>query len=238
MSETKPVKCLVVDDEPLALQLIASYISRCANLELMHYTSNPVEALDWINAKKVDLIFVDIQMPELSGINLLKIAGNTCKSVLVTAHKQYALEGYEHNVIDYLLKPVTFERFLSCVQKINERFQPANLEVTSPDSNIDFLFVKTEHKLRRINFSEILYLEGLRDYVAIHTLTGKILSLESMRSFENRMPQGKFIRIHKSYIISISKIEHIEKNAVFINKIQVPIGQLYKANLLKATGLL
>lgn len=219
---------MVVDDEPLALQLICDYVLKIPSLHLVHYTTNAIEALQFINDEKIDLVFLDIQMPELNGINFLKLAQNKCKAILITAYQEYALEGYEHNVIDYLLKPVTLERFLLSVQKAEER-----LSRQIKKSNADFLFVKTEHKLQKINYADILYIEGLRDYAAIHTTQGKILTLQPMRLFEEKLPQNLFSRIHKSYIVSFSRIDYIEKNRVVINNQFLPVGDTYKEALLK-----
>jgi two-component system, LytTR family, response regulator len=222
------IRCMVVDDEPLAMQLICDYIVKTPSLQLVHFTTSPVEALQFINTGEIDLVFLDIQMPELTGINFLKLVQNKCKTILITAYQDYAIEGYEHNVIDYLLKPVTLERFLLSVQKAEERL---NTQITKDDT--DFIFVKTEYKIQKINFAEILYLEGLRDYAAIHTVNGKILSLQPMRLFEEKLPQHLFIRIHRSYIVSIGKINYIEKNRVVINNHFLPIGDTYKEALLK-----
>ena len=226
-----PISCMVVDDEPLAMQLICDYVLKMPALHLVHYTTNPIEALQWIQDGKIDLVFLDIQMPEITGINFLKLTQDKCKSILITAYPDYALEGYEHNVVDYLLKPVTFERFLIAAQKATEKI---NADLKKDDA--EFLFVKTEHKIQKINFSDILYLEGLRDYSAIHTLSGKILSLQPMRFFEEKLTKYNFIRIHKSYIISLAKINYIEKNRVVINNQFLRIGETYKDALLKKIG--
>jgi DNA-binding LytR/AlgR family response regulator len=225
---------MVIDDEPLALQLISDYVLKSAALELVHQSANPVEALPWVFENKVDLVFLDIHMPELSGMNFLKLVQNHCKVVLITAYHDYALEGYEHDVIDYLLKPVTLERFMVAVHKITERMTHLPANNISVAVAVDHIFVKTEYKIQKINFADILFLEGLRDYVAIHTTKGKILSLQSLRTFEERLPSNNFLRIHKSYIIAIKQINFLEKNRVVIQDQYLPVGDTYKEGLLRS----
>jgi DNA-binding LytR/AlgR family response regulator len=173
-------------------------------------------------------------MPELSGMNFLKLVQNHCKVVLITAYHDYALEGYEHDVIDYLLKPVTLERFMVAVHKITERMTHLPANNISVAFAVDHIFVKTEYKIQKINFADILFLEGLRDYVAIHTTKGKILSLQSLRTFEERLPFNNFLRIHKSYIIAIKQINFLEKNRVVILDQYLPVGDTYKEGLLRS----
>ncbi|HEX2536272.1 MAG TPA: LytTR family DNA-binding domain-containing protein [Chitinophagaceae bacterium] len=234
MPDKKEIRCLVVDDEPLAGGLIADYISRTPGLVLARQFTNPLEALPWILEDKADLLFLDIQMPELSGLQLLKLIRGRCKAVLITAYPNYALEGYEHDVIDYLLKPVTLERFLQSAQKIRDRMT-TRAEVRTAD---DFLFVKTEYKIQKVNLAEVWYLEGLRDYVALHTAAGKILSLQPLRTFEERLPAQAFVRIHKSYIVSIRHIRFLEKSRVVIGEHYLPIGDTYREGLLRALEVL
>jgi two-component system LytT family response regulator len=233
MSNKAIIRCMVIDDEPLALQLISDYVLKAPALELVYQTTNPVEALPWAFENKVDVVFLDIHMPELSGMNFLKLVQNKCKVVLITAYHDYALEGYEHDVIDYLLKPVTLERFMMAVHKITERINPMHADIANNAVVADHIFVKTEYKIQKIDCENILYLEGLRDYVAIHTTKGKILSLQSMRTFEERLPANDFIRIHKSYIVAIKQINFLEKNRVVIQDQYLPVGDTYKDALLQ-----
>ena len=227
------IRCMVIDDEPLALKLIADYVVKAPALELVHQNTNPVEALPWALENKVDVVFLDIHMPELSGMNFLKLVQDKCKVVLITAYQNYALKGYEHDVIDYLLKPVTLERFIRTVNKIIDRIDLPAASDADKESVGDHIFVKTEYKIQKIDLADILFLEGLRDYVAIHTTKGKILSLQSMRTFEERLPASEFIRIHKSYIIAIGHISFLEKNRVIIQDQHLPVGDTYKEALLK-----
>ena len=222
------LKTIVVDDEPLALQLICDYVLKTTSLQLIQYTTNPIDALQYLSENNVDLVFLDIQMPELGGINFLKLMKQKTKAILMTAYQDYALEGYEHDVIDYLLKPVTYERFLAAVQKAQQRIA-SSVKGEEPS----YFFVKTEYKIQKIDYADILYLEGLRDYVAIHTTQGKILSLQPMRLFEEKLPPKEFIRIHKSYMIAVHKINYIEKSRVVIHNQFLPIGDNYREKLLK-----
>lgn len=216
-------RCLVIDDEPLALDILAGYINKTENLRLVDVTTNPLEGLQRVQAGEADLVFLDIEMPGITGITFMQLAGNACKIILTTAYPQFALQGYEYNVVDYLLKPVSFNRFTKAVEKL-----PA-LHTAAHSKPVTYMFVKSEYKLLRIDFSNILYFEALRDYVAIITADGnKILTLQSLTSFEAALPAETFARIHKSYIINISKIKSIEKNRVIINNTYLPVGETYK----------
>jgi two-component system, LytTR family, response regulator len=222
-------RCLIIDDEPLALNVLADYVQQSKGLQLVDVTTSPIHGLQRVQAGEADLVFLDIQMPELNGIQFMKIAGNLCKIIVTTAYPEYAIDGYEYNAVDYLLKPISFERFTKAIQKLPEL--SAN---NKPPLQPDYLFVKSEYKLLRIDFSLILYLESLRDYVAIHIAGGnKILTLQSMASFEKELPEHLFIRIHKSFIIALNKISFIEKNKVIITNIYLPVGDTYKINFQK-----
>lgn len=223
-------RCIVIDDEPLALNVLADYIRQTDGLQLVDITTSPIKGLQRIQNNEANLVFLDIQMPELTGIQVMKIIDQRCKVILTTAYPEFALEGYEYNVTDYLLKPVSFERFTKAIQKL-----PAAVAAeTTKAPQQEYFFVKSEYKLLRIDFSQVLYLESLRDYVAIHTADGnKILTLQSMSSFEKELPSRLFARIHKSYIISISKISFIEKNRVVIGNKFLPVGETYKTAFLQ-----
>ena len=228
-----PTRCIIVDDEPLAVALLADYIQKTPGLETVLRTTHVLEALQAVQEGKADLVFLDIQMPELTGIQFMKIIRNSCKVILTTAYPQYALEGYEYDVIDYLLKPITLDRFLIATQKAKDRlFAP--VPPAAPPS-IQHIFLKTEYRIQRVDLSSIFYIEALRDYIAVHTPAGRILSLESMKNMETMLPDDQFIRIHKSYIINRDKIDFIERGRVVINKEYLPIGDTYKD---KVTGKL
>ena len=219
----KRIKCIVVDDEPLAVSLLGSYVEKIPFFELIFSTENPIEALEYIRKNEADLIFLDIQMSELSGINFMKIVGDKLKYILTTAYSEYALEGYEHNVIDYLLKPISFDRFQKSALKAQERF-PTN--ETSANS---YFFVKSSGQQHKINFDEILYIESIKDYVNIKTDNQEYIVLDTLKSLENQLPEN-FARVHKSFILNLDKIEKIDVRNVFLNSgKEIPIGETYKS---------
>lgn len=222
----KKIKCIVVDDEPLAIQLLENYILKIPFLEFIFSSDNPILALEFIQKNEADLIFLDIQMPELSGINFMKISGDKFKYILTTAYSEYALEGYEHNVIDYLLKPISFDRFNKSITKAQERF-PSN-----EDSEVSYFFVKSSGQQHRINFDDILYIESIKDYVNIKTENQEYIVLETLKSLENQLPNN-FARVHKSFILNLNKIEKIDVKNVFLSSgKEIPIGETYKSEFL------
>jgi len=217
------IKCIVVDDEPLAVSLLGSYVEKIPFFELVFSTENPIEALEYLHNHEADLIFLDIQMPELSGINFMKIVGDKLKYILTTAYSEYALEGYEHNVIDYLLKPISFGRFEKSALKAQERF-PTNETLAN-----SYFFVKSSGQQHKINFDEILYVESIKDYVNIKTENQEYIVLDTLKSLENQLPEN-FTRVHKSFILNLDKIEKIDvKNALLNSGKEIPIGETYKS---------
>lgn len=239
------LKCIAVDDEPLALDIIEDYISKVPFLELVKRTENAIEALQMVQAGGIDLVFLDIQMPELTGIQFLKIANGKANYILTTAYSQYALESYDLNVSDYLLKPIAFDRFYKAVEKVHNQVKPTEpisapqpILTSSPFSASvhpiqDFIFVKTEHKIQKIELDDILYIEGLKDYISIYTKSERIITLQNMKKMEETLPQGKFIRVHKSYIISLDKVESIERSRITICSKVIPIGDTYRDEFFK-----
>jgi two-component system LytT family response regulator len=234
------IRCLVVDDEPLALHILEDYISKMPFLELVKATTNPIEALQLVQAGGVDLVFLDVQMPELTGIQFLRIANGKAKVILTTAYPQYALEGYELDVIDYLLKPIAFDRFFKSAQKAQAIIQPSGKtetkqENTTPQSDFlsDFIFVKTEHKIQKVYLNDILFIEGLKDYISIFTPSERIITLQNMKKMEDALPEKHFIRVHKSYIVSINKIDSIERSRIFIGDKVIPVGDTYRDDFFK-----
>lgn len=221
------MKCIIVDDEPLAIEILSDYVSKSNGLELVNTFTNPIEAFASIERDKIELIFLDVQMPELTGIQFMKLLGNKAKIILTTAYPEYALDGYEHNIVDYLLKPISFERFTLSIQKIQtselQTFRTSDLPNT-----LEHIFVKTEHKIVRVDLNDILYIEGLKDYISIYTPTERILTLMNMKKVEELLPSKRFIRVHKSYIVSLDKIKSIEKNRIYIDEQGIPIGDTYK----------
>jgi len=240
MTDSAPIRCIIVDDEPLAVALLADYVEKTPGLQVSLRTTHVLDALQAVQEDKGDLLFLDIQMPELTGIQFMKIIRQRCKVILTTAYTQYALEGYEHDVVDYLLKPITLDRFMIAVEKVKDRLRqaPDNISGASPVRAADHLFIRTEYRIQRVDLASIYYIEALRDYVAIHTGTGKILSLESMKHMEELLPEDQFIRIHKSYIIHRNKIDFLERGRIVIGKEYLPIGDTYKEKVRVKLGLL
>ncbi len=221
----KKIKCIIVDDELLAVQLLENYVQKIPFLELVFTSDNPVAVLEYIQNNEADLIFLDIQMPQLSGINFMKIAGEQFKYILTTAYAEYALEGYEHNVIDYLLKPISFARFEKSTLKAQEYFQLKEI----PNSHF---FVKSSGQQNRINFGDISFIESIKDYVSINTENQEYIVLETLKSLEHQLPNN-FVRVHKSFIINLNKIQIIEgKNITLICGKTIPIGETYKSDFL------
>lgn len=218
------LKCCILDDEPLAIKLLSGYVAKTPLLELTLATTDPFKASATVQSGEVDLILLDIQMPELTGIQFMKIIENKCGVIITTAYKDYALQGFEFDVIDYLLKPISFEKFHAAIQKATQRL---NTQLPPKEYN-HYLFVKSEHRLIKVNFDEIFYFESFRDYITIHTTSDKIMTLQSLRSFEETLPSDKFLRIHKSHLIAIDKISAIENNRILINNTFLPIGEVYR----------
>ncbi|TAH03074.1 MAG: DNA-binding response regulator [Sphingobacteriales bacterium] len=225
------ISCLVIDDEPLAIDILADYIAKIPSLTLVKTFENPLEALNLINQTKIDLVFLDVQMPQLTGIQFLNIAQGKCKVILTTAYSQYAVDGFNLDVVDYLLKPIAFERFYKAVQKFIDS-QPIITNLISlpvPNSvNTDFIFVKTEHKIQKIYTHQINYIEGLKDYISIYTPIERIITLQNIKKMEEILPSQNFMRVHKSYIIAINKIESIEKSRITIADKIIPIGDTFR----------
>lgn len=223
------IRCLVVDDEPLALDILTDYIAKIPFLQLVNATTSAFEALAQVQDGKADLVFLDVQMPELTGIQFLKIINGKCDVILTTAYPQYALDGYELDVVDYLLKPIAFDRFYKAVQKVqHEKNQTSTAEPVLVQNSHDFIFVKTEHKIQKIYLDDILYIEGLKDYISIFTSSERIITLQNMKKMEDVLPAGRFIRVHKSYILALDKIESIERSRILIGDKIIPIGDTYR----------
>lgn len=230
------IRCLIVDDEPLALDILIDYIEKVPALQLVKATTSAFEALSIAQSEQIDLIFLDVQMPELTGIQFLKVLNGKCKVILTTAYSQYALDGYELDISDYLLKPIAFDRFYKAVSKVQNQHQSIIQQVAAekPQSlSPDFIFVKTEHRIQKIYIDDILYIEGLKDYVSIFTPTERVITLQNMKKMEEALPGGRFSRVHKSYIVAIDKIESIERSRIQIGDKIIPIGDTYRENFFK-----
>lgn len=219
------IRCIIVEDEPLARNLLEQYIQKLPYLELVKSFSNPLEALDFLDVNTIDLLISDIQMPELTGISLLKVLPVKPLIILTTAYPEYALEGYELDVMDYLLKPITFERFLQAMEKAKSRLQVIRQAVVQEAIPVKpFIFVKDRTKLVKVKLEDIVYIEGLKDYIIIYTKDKRIVPLQTLKSFENQLPTNQFIRIHNSYIVSFDAIEAIDKEKVQIVPITYQTG--------------
>ena len=223
------ISCIIVEDEPLARNLLTDYVRKVPHLNLVRTFANPLEAIDFLRENPVDLLFLDIQMPEITGISLLKVLQKKPLVVLTTAYSDYALESYDFDVLDYLLKPITFERFLRTVEKANQRIVTAPAaEKTNADPGPPFVFVKDGTKLVKIRLDDILYVEGLKDYVTIHTRQQKVVTLQRLKNLEDQLPANKFIRIHHSFIIALDAIDAVHKGEVQIGNASLPISDSYK----------
>lgn len=227
------VKCIVVDDEPLAAQVLVAFINKTPDLQLLKTFHHPQEALAFVKQEPVDLVFLDIQMQELSGIEFMQLAPPGMQVVIVSAYDEYAVEGFDREAVDYLLKPVSFERFARTVQRVLAKSAP----VISHPAGTDYIFVRTDKRIVRVDVKDILFVEALRNYVAIQTARQKILTLQNLRSFEDILAPFRFFRVHKSYIISLDKIDSIERQRIFTGEHCVPIGDAYMKQFMEAINM-
>ena len=222
------VKCLIIDDEPLAQNVIENYLESFSFMRLIAKCDNALIALEWIKKQKIDLIFLDVSMPFLSGIDFVRTLRNPPDIILTTAHKEFAVESYELNVLDYLLKPISFERFLKAINKLNidtsEIIKPGTIDI----KNDAFIYVKSEKKNVKILLKDILFIESLKDYIKIHTIDKPIMTQVPISAIEQRLPDN-FLRIHRSFIVAKDKITAYTQHDLEIGKFQIPIGRNYKA---------
>ncbi len=220
------IKCLIVDDETLARQLLVNYIEKFPQLELIGQCKGAPEAMKLLLEEEIDLMFLDIQMPDLTGVDFLKSLNKKPIVIFTTAYSEYAIEGYELNVIDYLLKPISFERMATAVNKAIEQIKL--LKGKKKDKEEGYLTVKAEHRIHKLFFTDIFYVEGLNEYVVFHLRDGrKIISLEALKNLEETLPDF-FIRVHRSFIINKNDIKSLYGNKIELGKIQIPIGKTYK----------
>jgi two-component system, LytTR family, response regulator len=226
------IKCLIIDDEYPARVLLSDYISKIPQLTLNGTCKNPMDAINILNEQGIDLIFLDIQMPQLTGIELLKSLQHKPLVIFTTAYPDYALEGYELNVTDYLLKPIAFDRFVQAVNKVISIVGEKSVYSQLKEEK-NYITVKADHKLYRLQLKDILYIEGLREYVTFFTAQGKIITLESLKNLEAMLPSGTFIRVHKSFIVNKEKVKVLYGNQLEIEGRQIPIGKLYKDDVIK-----
>jgi two-component system LytT family response regulator len=219
------LKCIVVDDEPMAREIIETYIAKTSNLELVASLSNAAEAILFVQENEVDLFFLDIHMPEISGLSLAKIIHKKSQIIFTTAYREYAIDGFNLNVVDYLLKPIAFDRFLQAVQKV--------LILEIPENNNNFMFVRSDRKMVKIDFNSILYIESLSDYLKIFTKEKTIVLRETISGLEEKLPAKKFIRIHRSFIVSLKNLTSYTNEFIEIDQKALPISRSYKESVLQ-----
>jgi DNA-binding LytR/AlgR family response regulator len=222
------INCIIVEDEPLALERTKEYVLKLPFLNLRATFDNALDALVFLKTNKVDLIFLDINLGEMSGIQLLETSAVKSQVILTTAYQEYALKGFDLKVADYLLKPFTFERFVQAVERISTN--PPKKQTLAPNA---FIFVKTENRLEKVSLREIIYIEGMRDYRRIHTASKRIMTLQTFAEFERQIPPNIVCRVHKSYMISLDKIDSIEKSGIKIKDRIIPLSETYKERFFK-----
>ena len=224
------IKCIAIDDEPLALRQIADYIKKTPFLELTGLFESALQAIEAIGNNPVDLLFVDINMPDLSGMDFVKTLENPPKIVFVTAYSEYALEGFRVDALDYLLKPISYSDFLKSANKVKLWFDTHQKKVDEVKSNKDFLFIKSDYKILRINFNDIKYIESMSEYIKIYLTTSKpVMTLLSMKAIEEQLPPEMFMRVHRSFIVNLTKVSLIERSRIiFDDNVYIPISDQYK----------
>ncbi|MFH0756787.1 MAG: LytTR family DNA-binding domain-containing protein [Bacteroidota bacterium] len=224
------ITAISIDDEPLALQLVSGYIEKTPGLILAGSFDNPIDATEFLTDHLVDLIFVDIQMPDLSGIEFTRLLEKGPKIIFTTAYEKYALEGYKLEIVDYLLKPFGYEEFLAAVQKAQRLIGLEKRDQIKVEVNNEFLFLKSDYKIKRINFNDILYIEGMKDYVKVYSSNEPkpVLSLTSLKLLEAKLPSGRFMRVHRSFIVNLEKINTIERSRIVFGKEYIPVSDQYK----------
>ncbi|MDR9457627.1 MAG: LytTR family DNA-binding domain-containing protein [Salegentibacter sp.] len=235
---------VIIDDEPLAIEVIESYILQVNGLELLATCTNPLDAINVLNKNKVDLIFLDIEMPNLNGLDLVRNIENLPQIIITTAYTQYALEGFELNVTDYLIKPVPFHRFLKAVARAKKNHEleigsRKGTENETDDPQPDFIFIKAEYDRMRVNLNELAYIEGLKDYLKFHLKpSGKVLlTLSSFKEILEKLPSSKFFRVHRSFVVNIDFITAIQKTKIQVGDVRIPIGEKYKKEVYKRLNL-
>ncbi len=225
--------CLIVDDEPLAQDVLENHIEKVPDLELVKKCNNAFEALEVLHARHIDIIFLDIQMPGLTGLEFLKTLKDPPAVIFTTAFSEYAVEGFELDATDYLMKPVSFERFFKSVNKAIHYINLEEGENQEQEEDADYIFVKADKKIVKIQLNDILYIEGLKDYVMIYTPEQRIITLQTMKNLEDKLPAARFMRVHRSFIISLDKLKSVAGNFVEIKDKQIPLGKHYRDEFMK-----
>ena len=240
MHNASTIRCLVVDDEPLARDVLRRHIEMMPTLVLTGECGNAIEAMSFLQQQPVDLLFLDIHMPQLKGIDLVRILSNPPKVVFTTAHSEYALEGYGLDIVDYLLKPIQFERFLKAVSKAfqyNKSAEPATATTTNEESRKDpYIYLRVDRKMVKVLLQDILYVESMKDYIKVFTTKGTVITKQSITAMEAMLPEQSFIRTHRSFIVSVDKIKSFTTELIEIEKAEIPIGKLYRTHVIKQLG--
>ena len=236
------IKAIIVDDEPLALDVLETYIEKMPELTLVAKCENAIEANEALKNNDIDLMFLDIQMPQITGVEFLKSLNNPPAVIFTTAYPDYAVEGFELNAVDYLLKPISLDRFMKAVNKVSEKIGKKSGDSSAPvEMEGDFFFVKADKKLIKVDFDDIIYIEGLKDYVIIRQETGRVITLQTMKSLETKLPDTIFKRVHRSYIVNINKINAVVGNMLEVTEKgqtkHIPIGKNYREDLLNIINL-
>jgi DNA-binding LytR/AlgR family response regulator len=232
------MRCIAIDDEKWALDLLADNIRHVPYLQLMARCKNAREAADILSKEEVDLLFLDVQMPGLSGLQFIQTLTNPPLVILVTAYEQYAIEGFNFSVVDYLLKPVSLERFIKACNKARELFELKNAKRDTPGETSQHLFVNVEYTLVKIVFGHITYIEGMKDYIRIYLVSSQkpVLTRMSLKAIEEKLPIGKFVRTHKSFIVAIDKVTSVKRDYICINEAEIPVGESFRSSIQVITG--
>ena len=234
------MQCVVIDDEPLAIDVITTYLEKVGGMEVVAKCTNPLDAITILNRHRVDLVFLDIEMPNLSGIELVKTLDNLPQFIFTTAYPQYALEGFDLNATDYLVKPIPFPRFLKAIARAKEKHEstyrrnkPETVSTNlskETETLPDFIFIKSEYENIKINTADIIYLQGLKDYIKIYTSQSEkaILTLSSFKDIQEKLPKNSFLRVHRSFVVNVNYIKAVQKTKIVINDVRIPIGETFK----------
>jgi two-component system, LytTR family, response regulator len=237
MPELEKIRCLIVDDEPPGREILRKYVEQLPMLELAGECANAIEAIRVLQMEDIGLVFLDIRMPQLNGNELLKVVKNPPPVIFTTAYPEYALEGYDLDVVDYLLKPIRFDRFVKAVNKLMQLNGHRSIEshaTIGEEKKESFVYFRSERKMIKVMLSDILYIESMKDYVKVFTVSGMLITKQSITSVEAMLPESKFVRVHRSYIVSIKKIKSFTNDLIGIERTEIPIGRIYKNQVMRA----
>lgn len=221
------IKCIIIDDEPLAAEVIENHLKEFSNMELVGTYHNPLDAIKVIDGQQVDAVFIDINMPKMNGLEFIKSLELKPYFIITTAYREYAVESFDLDVLDYLVKPIPFSRFLKSINKLSQKFHSDKTVEVQNQQDKSFIFLKVDKKLVKIKFEDILYVESLKDYIKVFTLTGDYLAHKSLTSISEELPSNQFLRLHRSFTVALDKIQALEGNSVLVNDKRIPIGRKY-----------